>query len=295
MEARYLNLFTDYGFKRVFGEAPNKPLLISFLHALLPDSVRIADLQYLKTDRLGERPEERTTIFDLYCVDPTGKRFMVELQRAKQLHFLDRTLYYATRVIQEQGRTGKQWQYELYPVYSINILDFKFSKADHLLHHVQLMDHAAKMPFSDKLHFYYLEVRKFDKPLAALETDLDRWLFAFKNLHKLNDRPAAYRDRVFERLFEIAEIARFTKKEMKMYQDSLKAFRDNEAIRAAYLEEGKLKGKLEGKLEGEMESKQEVVLRGLRMGMTVQVLHELTGISIEQIEEWKAGMNDQNN
>ena len=41
---KYINLFTDFGFKKVFGEEPNKDLLISFLNTLLPTQHQIAEL-----------------------------------------------------------------------------------------------------------------------------------------------------------------------------------------------------------------------------------------------------------
>ncbi|MGB3619075.1 MAG: PD-(D/E)XK nuclease family transposase, partial [Catalinimonas sp.] len=56
---RYINLFTDFGFKKLFGEAPNKELLIAFLNELLEGKERIEDLSYLKNERLGNNEGER--------------------------------------------------------------------------------------------------------------------------------------------------------------------------------------------------------------------------------------------
>ena len=80
---RYINLFTDFGFKKLFGEEPNKDLLISFLNSLLEGKELIADLTYLKSERLGKNEGERKAVYDLYCSNEKGEKFIVEIQRVK--------------------------------------------------------------------------------------------------------------------------------------------------------------------------------------------------------------------
>ena len=90
---KYLNPFTDYGFKRLFGEKPNKALLLDFLNELLKDEQgTITSLTYLKVDRLGYQEEDRKAVFDLYCENEAGEKFIVELQKTKQKFFKDRTV-----------------------------------------------------------------------------------------------------------------------------------------------------------------------------------------------------------
>jgi predicted transposase/invertase (TIGR01784 family) len=94
---KYINPFTDYGFKRLFGEEPNKELLLDFLNELLKEEQgEIIELTYLKNDKLGNSEEERKAIFDLYCENEKGEKFIVELQKTKQKFFKDRTVYYST-------------------------------------------------------------------------------------------------------------------------------------------------------------------------------------------------------
>lgn len=98
---KYINLFTDYGFKRLFGEEPNKDLLKSFLNELLKEEQgEIVDLTYLKNEHLGTNELNRRAIFDLYCTNEHGEKFIVELQKTKQKFFKDRTVYYSTFPIQ---------------------------------------------------------------------------------------------------------------------------------------------------------------------------------------------------
>ena len=107
MPATYINPLTDFGFKKLFGEEPNKELLISFLNTLLPDHHQIADLQYTKNEYQGVSPVDRRAIFDLNCMSTSGERFIIELQKVKQRYFKDRSLYYATFAIQEQAKQGE--------------------------------------------------------------------------------------------------------------------------------------------------------------------------------------------
>jgi len=148
MQDTYLNPFTDFGFKKLFGEEPHKELLVSFLNALLPAKHQIQDLQYSRNEYQGASLLDRKAIFDLSCVSASGEQFIVELQKAKQNYFKDRSLYYATFPIQEQAQRG-DWDYKLAAMYTVGILDFVFEEdrkaQDHeVLHTVQLKTRTVR-------------------------------------------------------------------------------------------------------------------------------------------------------
>ncbi len=89
---KYINPFTDYGFKKLFGEEPNKDVLKDFLNELLRDqNESIVELTYLKNEQLGNTESDRRAIFDLYCENDKGEKFIVEMQKTKQNFFKDRT------------------------------------------------------------------------------------------------------------------------------------------------------------------------------------------------------------
>ncbi|TAF68052.1 MAG: hypothetical protein EAZ55_00890, partial [Cytophagales bacterium] len=85
--AKYINPYTDFGFKKLFGEEANKDLLIDFLNQLLPPRHQIADLNFRNPESLGDLPAERKAIFDIHCVALSGERFIVEMQKAKLKYF----------------------------------------------------------------------------------------------------------------------------------------------------------------------------------------------------------------
>ncbi|MCI5223403.1 MAG: Rpn family recombination-promoting nuclease/putative transposase [Candidatus Electrothrix sp. AR4] len=281
---RYINLFTDYGFKKIFGEEPNKNLLLDFLNELLREEQgEILDLTYLKTEQLGDTDIDRKAIFDLYCENERGEKFIVELQKSKQNFFKDRALYYSTFPIREQAERG-DWNFKLKAVYTVAILDFVFDEdkntPEKYRYDVKLTDTDTKRVFYDKLTFIYLEMPKFTKSLDELESRFDKWLYVIRNLNRLERLPDTLREQVFEQLFDTAEIARFTPDQVRSYEKSLKYYRDlKNSLDTAFDE-----GKEEGKEEGRTEEKRQVIINGLQKGLDIKVIADLTGLPVEAIE-----------
>jgi predicted transposase/invertase (TIGR01784 family) len=229
---RYVSLLTDFGFKRVFGSESHKRLLIDFLNTILPPQHQIRDLSFKNPENLGQTEIDRKAIFDVYCEAQNGERFIVELQKSKQNFFIDRSVYYSSFPIQEQAQKG-EWSYELKPVYLIGILDFVFPETKQekaLVHEVKLKDQNCRV-FYEKLTFIYIELPKFKKALEQLNSQFDKWLYLFRHLPDLDvPPPPTLQEEVFEELFEVTEIAKFSIGEWRRYQGSLKTQRDWYAI-----------------------------------------------------------------
>lgn len=304
---RYIDPRTDFGFKYLFGTPMNKELLIGFLNALFHGTYIIKDLTYLNGEQLGIRKEDRRAIFDVYCETESGEKFIVEMQNVFQQFFKDRSVYYSTFPIREQAKRG-DWDYRLESVYTVGILNFVFDEdknsKDYFHHEVKLMDVNTRKVFYDKLTFIYLELPKFTKTEDELGTLFEKWIFVLKNLSRLLERPAALQERVFNRLFEAASIARFTPKQLREYEDSVKAYRDivnavNTARKEGHeeghekglkeglekgLEEGHEKGLKEGLEKGREEEKIEIVRKMKSDGLPDDVISKYTGLPIGEIE-----------
>jgi len=230
---KYLNPLSDFGFKKIFGEEANKVILIDFLNALLSkeETGLIKDLKFDNTERLGSKFEDKNVIFDIYCENERGEKFIVELQKARQNFFIERTIYYSTFPIREQVDKGSK-DFNLKAVYCIGILDFTFKdygdaeEAKQILHEVKLKDQNGRI-FYDKLTYIYLELPNFTKSEIELETRLDKWLYFIKHLEDLQSIPIIFsNDVVFGTAFQTAEVARFNDAEYKEYQANLKRYRD---------------------------------------------------------------------
>jgi predicted transposase/invertase (TIGR01784 family) len=249
MKAKYLNPFTDFGFKKIFGEEASKPLLLDFLNALLPISDKIVDLTFKNNEQLGQTDLDRKAIYDIYCENEKGEKFIVELQKAKQNYFKERTIFYSTFPIREQAEKG-EWNYNLKAVYCIGILDFTFDDYEtepekgEVVHTIKLKNQNGKI-FYDKLTFIYLEMPNFKRKETELETRLDKWLYFIKNLEDFQTIPTIIADEVFNQAFEKAELAKFGQKDLYDYEMNLKIYRDYKNTVNTAFDEGKLEGKLE--------------------------------------------------
>lgn len=283
---RYVNPYTDFGFKLLFGTDMNKELLISFLNSLLHGREVIKDVTYLNAEHLGTQEYDRRAVFDVYCENEQGEKFLVEMQKGEQQFFKDRSVFYSTFPIREQAKRGN-WDYELKAVYTIGILNFVFdSEDDQYFHHeVKLMDVHTKEVFYDKLTFVYLEMPKFNKCEEELVTMFDKWLFVLRNLATLLERPAALQERVFNRLFEAAEIAKFTKRELYEYEDSLKNFRDIYSVITTAELKGLNRGRAEGRAEGEWTERKKNARNLKVLGIEPTIISQATGLSTKEIEE----------
>ena len=249
MKAKYLNPFTDFGFKKIFGEEASKPLLIDFLNALLPQTDKIVDLTFKNNEQLGQTDLDRRAIYDIYCENEKGEKFIVELQKAKQNYFKERTIYYATFPIREQAEKG-EWNYNLKAVYCIGILDFTFDdyetepEKSEVVHTIKLKNQNGKT-FYEKLTFIYLEMPNFKQLETQLETRLDKWLYFIKHLEDFQTIPTIFADEVFSQAFEKAELAKFGQVELANYENSLKIYRDLKGVIDTAFDEGKLERSIE--------------------------------------------------
>lgn len=272
--ARYINLFTDFGFKKIFGSEDNKDILLDFLNTLLADKQTIIDLQYLNTERLGNNMLERKAIFDLYCENDKGEKFIVELQRAEQEFFKERSIFYASKAIEEQSKRGK-WDYNWQAVYTIAIMDFEFNGMGHnnVKSDVILYDAENKLKFSDKLRFIYLEMPKFNKTEDEIESNYDKWLYLLKNIAELDNVPQKLQKILFEKVFHLAEVSNYGENDRRQYEESLKEYRDYyNTIETA-------------EKKAEKKKSIEIAKNLLNNNIDIDIIITSTGLSIEEIEE----------
>ena len=289
MRERYINPYTDFGFKKLFGTEMNKDLLISFLNALLDNSEReIEDVQYLNGENLGDGYGDRRSVFDVYCMTRDGSRFIVEMQKAEQAYFKDRSVYYATTPIRQQAPKG-EWDYRLDDIYTVGILNFEFPHgeypADSYRHEIKLKDVEDNHVFYEKLTFIYLEMPKFTKTEDELVTMFDKWMFVLHNLYRLLERPKALQDRIFQKLFDQAEIARYSDSERRQYEESKKVFWDNFSVLKTAEQKGIQKGLQQGKLEGVHQEKIDTVRRLQSMGLTIEQIAQGADIAVDDVRK----------
>ena len=272
--SKYINPYTDFGFKKLFGEEANKDLLIDFLNQLLPQHHQIATLKFRNPEIMGEMVHERKAIFDIHCEAQSGEKFIVEMQKAKVNFFKDRSLFYATIPIREQAKKG-EWDFRLTPVYMIAILDFQYDEQEErqkFLRSVKLKDQDGDV-FYDKLTFKFIQMPLFTKGEDELESHFDKWIYLLKKLESFDEIPKILDEPIFERAFEVAELAKMTPQQYEQYQESLLTYIEVKEVVKTAEDDGRKKEKLE--IAKKMKDK----------GFSNLEISEMTGLLFEEIDE----------
>ena len=301
---KYIDPFTDFGFKWLFGNEKHKNILIAFLNSLLDDlKAPIVNVEFRNLEKLGLQITDRKAVFDIYCTDANNDHFIVELQRSKQKYFKDRSIYYTSFPIQEQAKRG-DWDYRLNKVYFVALLEFNMDDDENYIKKVSLYDEYTKKQFYDKLTYYYIETKKFKKKENELSSQLDYWLYILNNLVELTDIPQKVKDdKTIQDFFDVAEFLKLTKTEQFAYQQDLKARLDyinvmkyakeiarDEGIkegREKGLEEGREKGLEEGREKGKREAKLNIAKSLLTSGVDIETIIISTNLTKEDIKNLK--------
>ena len=197
-------------------------------------------------------------------------------------------LFYSTFPIREQAPKGNEWDFKLNHIYTVALLNFSMNEdafdKEKIRHHVQLCDTATHKVFYNKLEYIYVEISKFNKTLEELDTLYEKWLYALKNLYKLTQRPKELCDKVFDRLFEEAEIAKFTPQEMREYETSKMAYRDIKNSVDTAKREGIAEGIEIGIEKGMNQKAQDIAKNMLSMGLSAEQVAKATQLPLEIIK-----------
>ncbi len=299
---RFINPFTDVGFKRIFGQEVNKPLLISFLNSLFAGKKVITDIHFLNKEMLGINVEDRNSIYDVYCTSDTGEHFIVEMQNRNHKNFKNRAVYYVSKAITWQGERGPEWVFDLKAVYGIFFMNFRQKGwEDKLRLEGLVIDPDSHKVLLDTTHYIFLQLPAFQKEESECETDFERWIYVLKNMDTLDRLPFKARMAVFKRLEDIVEIAALSKEDRLRYEESVKVHRDNLAVEAYALETGWEKGHKEGwneghkegwslglevgKTEGERNANLKNAHNLKQLGVSIDIIAQATGLTEEEIKQ----------
>ena len=291
-ENRYINVLTDYGFKKVFGD---KEVMTAFLTDLLQPKSPIQDITFLDKEHDGIAEYERGVIYDLLCQTEDGEEFIVEMQNRNQAQFSDRIIYYLSRSFSSQGEKGNvAWDFRLKPVYGIFFLNFHLKGFEQrTVRTVQLKVEETGELFSDRLKVFTLELPNYRKMKEEdCKTRIDYWLYNITNLETMTTNiPFQQQQPAFKKVGNIAELVRMTPEELKQYNISIDSYRTNLSVMkneraegiAEGLAKGLAKGRAEGRAEGIAEGLAKAAKRMLAIGIPVEQISLATGLSVNEI------------
>jgi predicted transposase/invertase (TIGR01784 family) len=233
---RYAPLIIDIIFKRVLADdtKASKALLISLIESFLGEflQAKIEDITQLPTERRNRTMKQRAAVFDLHCKDSNGNRFIVEMQINKQDFFIGRALFYISLEITGLARQGGKYKFDYPRVYSLSFLNYEPNPEDaqgDIVQHIGLFDIKHSKKRYNHIHIALVILKRFKKKFCRCKTTFDLWLYLFNNLHKLKNIPSKFNNDLFRPLFEVAEIAKFTDEELRIYEASMKYGNDYKA------------------------------------------------------------------
>ena len=272
---KFINPFTDVGFKIIFGQEFSKPRLLDFLNALLEGERSITDLTFLDKEQPAFYDGDKSPIYDILCETDSGEKIIVEMQNREHPNFKERMLYYASEVIVRQGEKGKVWNYDIKAVYMVAFTNFvQTGYAGQLRIDVKLTDNEGKL-FSDKMRLIYLQMPCFTKEADECVNHFERWIYILNNMEILERMPWAAQNAVFRRLAEVAEGSALSKEERIKYDRALKRYRDTyNAMTGA---------EQKGRAEGVEDNKRDNAKRMKADNMPAELIAKYTGLSIETI------------
>ena len=283
--AHFINPFTDWGFKKIFGQEVTKDILITFLNSLLEGEHVITDLTFLNKEQVPEAKDMRGIIYDVYCTTDKGERIIVEMQNRDQTHFIDRTTFYMAKAISSQGQRGN-WDYRLDAVYGVFFMNFRSSElgSDKLRTDIVLSDKETHKMLTDKVRMIYLQLPCFTKTEEECTTLFDCFIYTLRNMEILDRMPFMAKNAVFRKLAEIADVNTLTQEEHEKYDSSIKVLRDNIAVYQGAIREGEMRGEERGLKKGRAEGLKKGEERGLKKGRaeTIRMLLA-SGMSVGQV------------
>lgn len=276
--SRFINPFTDVGFKLIFGREITKDLLMDFLNSLPKGERTIKDLKFIDKEQLPRFKDGRVAIYDLYCKDENGNEFIVEMQNAAQSFFKNRAVYYLSCALAEQGEKGIDWKFNLKAVYGVFFMNFDFVDAPNKLRtDVILTDKDTKETFSDKMRMIFIQLPEFKKEEHECNTDFERWIYVLKNMETLRRMPFQAQNAVFKKLESIVNLTSLSREERQKYDSAIKAYRDYHN-QIEFAEE-------KGKQQGRRESLLKTAINLKRMGLPTEMIQQATKLPLEEIEQ----------
>lgn len=292
----FQNPRTDFSFKMIFATEKNKRYLIAFLNCFISKYVgEIADLIYLPSEKFGSEFTHKKVVFDIFCTDTRGKNFLIEMQRAPQPEFLDRSIVYLSRALSDS--LGRGDRYRIVPTYSVNVLDFELPElhASGDCFQAVFFKNQNNEILTHRIGVFYVNLCNFATSQPEVSDEMRRWIYLLKNMQDMDESDFRMQDGIFRELMEECRITKLSTMEKENYEKSILEYEDVKAA-IAYTKEiaeknafdkGVEKGIKKGIEKGKNEEKLLIVRNMLSKGLDVDLISEITGISVAEIQEIK--------
>ena len=218
---RFIDPKIDFAFKKIFGSSDSKDILINFLNAILYEAQPlIEDLEIIDSQPENPTLGAQETRLDVKATINGDRIALVEIQLINVPSFGNRVLYNAAKSYSQQ-LTGKDRYERLKTVISLKIADFEmFENQPEFMSRFVFQEKEQQFECPDTaIELVFIELPKFSKELAALETTADQWIYFIKNTSTLETVPETLSAvPEIQKAFRIAREDNFTQEELKELQ-----------------------------------------------------------------------------
>ncbi|MDR0515796.1 MAG: Rpn family recombination-promoting nuclease/putative transposase [Fibromonadaceae bacterium] len=251
----FADLKLDMPFKKTFANESEKEPLIVMLNVFLARKLKhpIVDVHIKNPYVPGQTFESRDAVFDILCYDAKGNKFLVEVQVGRQAFFVKRVLFYACMAVTNNAEKG-EWNFNYPPVYTLSFMDFDLDfKNNDVIQYISLSNEDHPEIRYDYINMIFVRLPLFHKTLEECSTLQDKLIFSLRHAHELEFKPKEFGEGVFDKIFDIVQIARFSKEERAKYEANMMNQRDQYAILKCAKDDGIAIGEARGEARGREE------------------------------------------
>ena len=285
---RFINPKTDYAFKKIFGSEQSQDILISFLNAVLYEGNSVIRELEILNPHLGPRIRGfKDTYLDIKATIADGhgqtETVIIEMQVLNVEGFQKRILYNAAKTYSNQLAIGDGYT-DLQPVIALTIVDFEmFPELDQLISRFVLKERTYLTDYSSiyDIELVFIELPKFQKELADLETLMDKWLYFLKAARKLESVPPSMGAvPEIQKAFAIANQANLNAQELDELEHQEIFIQDQRNSIKKALSQGIEQGMEQGKLAA-----QRAIAQQLLGVLDDEAISRTTGLDLEAIAQ----------
>jgi len=287
---RFLNIKTDYAFKKVFGSENSKNILKSFLNSTLDLPSPIESLTIEDPYNVPKLQGMKETAVDVKATLADKTKVIIEMQVLNHDGFESRILYNTAKNYANQLDIGNAYTL-LNPVIALTIVNFTMFEFDKYKSIFKLIEKENFTQYKDDIQLQFIELPKFDKTLEECVTVEDKWIYFIKNARDMKVAPA-FQDPNLNEALLIANTASMTKEELEI-QDKREEFlfiQKNSIEKAK--REGREEGRQEGVEEGRRQEREQLIINAYRDGMPTNIIGSFVGMSEEDVVQFLRAVDD---
>lgn len=282
----FMNLRTDFAFKRLFGTPEYSHLLLRLLNSLFDGSKKIAKVEFKNKEVLPPDKDGKKMIYDVYFTTQDNEHFILEMQNLYEPYFENRAILYTLKGLTEQVKKGGE--YYLDPVYSIFFTNFDFTHIKKgIPHDIGLIDRNTGEIFSELLNMRFIPMSTVKPSWQECSNDYEKILFLIKNIHTMDKNSKAYLSGEYDEFFKAAEVNNLVEEDFVEYSKSYAKMEETErALQYAVKEsfsDGFSKGESVGFSKGESVGIRKTAFNLKKMGLPIEEIVEATGLTKEEI------------